>query len=61
MALDVDVLAQDIADIKNIVHSGGGIDNTELSQLLAKAIIKQIKLGDVIVAGGSSAGTYKVT
>tara|TARA_R110002153_G_scaffold53726_4_gene149575 strand:+ start:3383 stop:3568 length:186 start_codon:yes stop_codon:yes gene_type:complete len=61
MALDVTVLAQAIKDIRNIDHTSGEKTNDELAELLAQAIVDQIKLGDVVIAGGSSSGSYKVT
>lgn len=61
MALNVTALAQAIKGIRDIDHSSGEITNDELAERLAQAIVDQIKLGDVIITGGSSSGSYKVT
>lgn len=61
MSLDTAALLQAIKDVRNIDIASGGIENDEVAQRLADAIETFVKSGDVIVLGGSSSGTYKVT
>lgn len=61
MALDVAGLVQAIKDIRNIDVDSGEINNDQFAQALADAIDDFVKSGDVVIAGGSSSGTYKVT
>ena len=61
MALDKAALIIAIQDIKNIDYSSGAIENDLLAAALADAIEAYVESGEVIVATGSSAGTYKVT
>lgn len=61
MALDKATLIEDIKAIRDIDISDGEKANDEMVQVLADAIEKYVKSGDVLVSGGSSSGTYKVT
>tara|TARA_R110000851_G_scaffold119532_2_gene247382 strand:+ start:1561 stop:1746 length:186 start_codon:yes stop_codon:yes gene_type:complete len=61
MALDKVTLVQAIKDLRNIDTSNGGIENDDLANALADAIEVFVMSGDVVVATGSSSGTYKVT
>ena len=61
MALDRAGLVQAIKDLRNIEINTGDKENDELSEVLATAIETYVKSGDVVVATGSSSGSYKVT
>lgn len=61
MALDKAILTEAIKAIRNVDVSSGEKANDEMAEILATAIDDFIKSGDVVVAGGSSAGIYKVT
>lgn len=61
MALDNVGLLQAIKDLRNIDISSGDKENDELAEALVDAIETYVKSGDVVVSGGSSSGTYKVT
>lgn len=61
MALDKVGLAQAIKNIRDLDFSSGAIENDLLAEAIAEAIDVYVKSGDVLIAGGSSAGTYKVT
>ncbi|APC44452.1 hypothetical protein [Pseudoalteromonas phage PH357] len=61
MALDVNILTEAIKAIRNVDVSQGEKANDEMAQILAEAIEAFVKSGDVVIASGSSAGTYKVT
>ena len=61
MALDTAALLQAIKDIRNIDIDSGEIENDQIAQRLVDAIENFVKSGDVIISGGSSSGTYKVT
>lgn len=61
MALDKAGLVSALKAIRNIDISGGDLENDEVMQAFADAIDIFVKSGDVVVAGGSSAGSYKVT
>ena len=59
MALADAALLQAILDFSNLDPSGDQ-DNTQVAQALATAIQNYVKTGTVIIAGGSSSGTYPV-
>lgn len=61
MALDVNILTEAIKAIRNVDVSQGEKANDEMAQMLAEAIEDFVKSGDVVIASGSSAGSYKVT
>lgn len=61
MALDVNILTEAIKAIRNVDVSQGEKANDEMAQILAEAIEDFVKSGDVVIASGSSAGSYKVT
>lgn len=61
MALDKASLVVALKAISNIDVNSGEIDNDAVMQAFADAIDTFVKSGDVIVSGGSSSGTYKVT
>jgi glycerol kinase len=61
MALDKSGLVVALKAIRNIDISGGDLENDEVMQAFADAIDIFVKSGDVVVSGGSSAGSYKVT
>jgi len=60
MALDKQVLVDAIRDLRNIDIDSGGIENDQIADRLAEAIDQYVKGGEVIITGGSSAGTYPV-
>lgn len=63
MALNANTLKGLIkSKVDAINDDNGGISNDAVLQALADAIVEHIKASaDVIVTGGSSAGTYKVS
>ena len=61
MALDKQKLINDLAAIEDIDVSQGETSTEQLRQIIASAIEAYVKSGDVVVSGGSSSGTYKVT
>tara|TARA_R110000851_G_scaffold326465_1_gene495155 strand:- start:97 stop:282 length:186 start_codon:yes stop_codon:yes gene_type:complete len=61
MALDKTSLVAALKAIRNIDVDSGEIDNDQVMQAFADAIDTFVKSGDVIIAGGSSSGTYGVT
>lgn len=62
MALVKQTLIDDLKALINAIDvNSGEITNDDVIVALATAIDTYIKTGDVIVAGGSSSGTYKVT
>ena len=61
MALDKAILTEAIKAIRNVDVSSGEKANDEMAEILATAIDDFIKSGDVVIASGSSSGSYKVT
>lgn len=61
MALDKAILTEAIKAIRNVDVSNGEKANDEMAEILATAIDDFIKSGDVVIASGSSSGSYKVT
>lgn len=61
MALDKAILTEAIKAIRNVDVSNGEKANDEMAEILATAIDDFIKSGDVVISGGSSSGSYKVT
>ena len=61
MALDKAALVQAIKDFRNIDTQSQPLSNDLLAEALADAIETYVKSGDVVISGGSSSGSYKVT
>ena len=61
MALDTAALLLAIKALRDIDVDNGEIDNDQMAQALTDAIDDFVKSGDVLIGGGSSAGSYKVT
>ncbi len=63
MALDSSRLANAIKSAVDAIDvNNGKVDNTQAIEAIANAIVNEITANaEVIVSGGSSAGTYKVS
>lgn len=63
MSLDKTTLVQAIKALRDIeVQDGAGTsEHDQAANVLADAIEVFVKSGDVVIAVGSSSGTYKVT